>query len=103
MRALTRSLAKKETSALSTSKVLQKTYLLLSATLLFSGLMAWYSVISNAAPNLVIMLVGMFGLYFLTVALRNSPWGLLAIFAYTGFMGYILGPIINLYLVFSYI
>jgi modulator of FtsH protease len=54
--------------------------------------------INAAPPNLVILLVGMFGLSMLTTALRNSPWGLLAIFAFTGFMGYTLGPILNMYL-----
>ena len=44
------------------------------------------------------LLAGMFGLYFLTVSLRNSAWGILAILAYTGFMGYTLGPILNFYI-----
>jgi len=40
----------------------------------------------------------MFGLLFLTQSLRNSAWGLLAAFAFTGFMGYTLAPILNFYL-----
>ncbi len=35
---------------------------------------------------------------FLTSALRNSAWGILSIFALTGFMGLTLGPVINMYL-----
>ena len=85
-------------SALAINKVLRNTYLLLSATLLFSGVTAYYSMISGAQPGIVIMLIGMFGLYFLTMALRNSAWGLVAIFAYTGFMGFMLGPILNMYI-----
>ncbi|MFX7412385.1 Bax inhibitor-1 family protein, partial [Acinetobacter baumannii] len=30
--------------------------------------------------------------------LRNSAWGLVSTFALTGFMGYTLGPILNMYL-----
>ena len=37
---------------------------------------------------------------YLTSALRNSVWGLVAIFALTGFMGLTLGPFINAYLQF---
>ncbi len=42
--------------------------------------------------------MGYFGLLFLTNALRNSAWGILAVFALTGFMGMTLGPIISTYL-----
>jgi len=48
--------------------------------------------------NIFVVLGGFFGLLFLTQYLRNSVWGLASIFALTGFMGYTLGPIINLYL-----
>ena len=34
----------------------------------------------------------------LTQALRNSAWGIAAIFAFTGFMGYILGPLLNAFI-----
>ncbi len=78
--------------------VLRKTYLLLSLTLTFSAFTALLSMTHHAAPNIAVVLIGMFGFYFLTVALRNSIWGLLSIFAYTGFMGYTLGPILNLFI-----
>jgi len=42
--------------------------------------------------------VGYFGLLFLTMKLRNSAWGLAAVFALTGFMGLTLGPMLNYYL-----
>ncbi|MDX2164801.1 MAG: Bax inhibitor-1/YccA family protein [Gammaproteobacteria bacterium] len=86
-------------SALSTNSILQKTYALLAATLLFSGATAGYAMITNALPlNPFIVLAGYFGLLILTNVLRNSGWGLLSVFALTGFMGYTLGPIVNLYL-----
>lgn len=81
------------------NKTLRSTYCLLSLTLLFSAGAAWYAMISNAAPmGIIVLLIGMFGLYFLTIATRNSFWGLVSIFAYTGFMGYTLGPTLNLYI-----
>ncbi len=43
-------------------------------------------------------IVGVFGLSFLVNALRNSAWGILAAFLFTGFLGYVLGPILNMYL-----
>ena len=84
---------------LSTNKVLRNTYALLSMTLLFSALTAGVAVVSNALPlPWFIVLAGYFGLFFLTARLSNSAWGLAAVFALTGFMGYTLGPILNLYL-----
>lgn len=86
-------------SALAVNRVLRNTYFLLSLTLLFSAGTAIFATVSNAPSiGFLGLIVGMFGLYFLTVWLRNSAWGLLAIFAYTGFMGYTLGPILNFYL-----
>ncbi|WP_447591423.1 Bax inhibitor-1/YccA family protein [Aquipseudomonas campi] len=81
------------------SKVLRNTYGLLALTLAFSGLVAFISQQMNFAyPNIFVVLVGFYGLFFLTVKLRNSAWGLLSTFALTGFMGYTLGPILNRYL-----
>lgn len=86
-------------SALEMNKVLRNTYALLSMTLLFSAAMTGVSMALNwPHPGLMITLVGYFGLLFLTTKLRNSPWGILSVFALTGFMGATLGPIINMYL-----
>ncbi len=84
------------------NKVLRNTYALLSMTLLFSAVMAGVSMALNwPYPGVMIVLVGYFGLLFLTTKLRNSAWGILSVFALTGFMGVTLGPIINMYL-YSY-
>jgi len=48
-------------------------------------------------PNVWLVLGGYFALLFLTNWLRNSAWGILSVFALTGFMGYTLGPVLNLY------
>jgi len=84
-------------SVLATNKVLRNTYILLSTTLLFSAFTAYLS-LGTMPLNPFLMLGGIYGLMFLTQKLRNSPWGLLSVFAFTGFMGYTLGPVINLYL-----
>ncbi len=86
-------------STLATNKLIRNTYTLLSLTLLFSAATAGLSVMLNLPhPGLVLTLVGYFGLLFLTHKLRNSVWGIAAVFALTGFMGLTLGPIISLYL-----
>ncbi|TBU96068.1 Bax inhibitor-1/YccA family protein [Stutzerimonas kirkiae] len=81
------------------SRVLRNTYGLLAMTLAFSGVVAYMAMQANAPyPNLIVLLVGYLGLFFLTAKLRNSVWGLVSTFALTGFMGYTLGPILNMYL-----
>jgi modulator of FtsH protease len=89
-------------SALATNQVLRNTYLLLGLTFLFSALTAFLSFTSHAAPmNPLVMIVGMYGLMFLTHATQNSPLGLVSVFAFTGFLGYTLGPILNVYAGFA--
>lgn len=91
--------ARPSSSVLATNKLIRNTYMLLSLTLLFSAAMAGVSMALNLPhPGLLITLVGYFGLLFLTSYLRNSAWGLLAVFALTGFMGITLGPILSMYL-----
>jgi modulator of FtsH protease len=86
-------------SAVVVNKVLKNTYLLLALTLAFSALTAGFAMASNAAPvNIWMMLIGFYGLLFATHKLANSAWGLLCVFALTGFMGYTLGPILGFYM-----
>lgn len=81
------------------SKVLRNTYGLLALTLAFSGIVAFVAQQMNVGyPNIFVVLIGFYGLFFLTAKLRDSGWGLLSTFALTGFMGYTLGPILNRYL-----
>ncbi len=81
------------------NKVLRNTYLLLSMTLLFSAVTAGIAMATNAAPlHWLITMGGYFGLLFVVTRLRDSVWGLAAVFALTGFLGYTLGPILNFYL-----
>lgn len=86
-------------STIATNKLIKNTYMLLSMTLLFSAAMAGMSIALNLPhPGIIITLVGYLGLLFLTYKLKNSVWGLLSVFALTGFMGITLGPIISHYL-----
>ena len=87
-----------EESLLSTHKVLRNTYFLLGLTMAFSAVVAYISMSLNLPyPNLIMLLVGFYGLLFVTNRLANSAWGILAAFAFTGFMGYTIGPILNMY------
>ena len=86
-------------SVWATNKVLRNTYLLLSMTLLFSAGMAMVAMVSGApAMPWWVMLGGMIGLLFAVHMTRNSAWGLLWVFAFTGFIGFMTGPIVSLYL-----
>ncbi|GLR76048.1 MULTISPECIES: Bax inhibitor-1 family protein [Aliivibrio] len=86
-------------SALQTNKVLRNTYFLLSMTLLWSALVAGVSMALNLPrPGIIIMLVGFYGLLFLTEKNRNNSMGLLFTFLFTGFLGYTIGPILNMYI-----
>lgn len=92
-------LSQQRESVLATNKVLRNTYLLLSLTFIFSALTAYVAFISGARPmNPLLMIVGVYGLMFLTQALRNSVWGLVSVFAFTGFLGYTIGPLLNYYI-----
>ena len=87
-----------EESLLSTHKVLRNTYFLLGLTMAFSAVVAYISMSLNLPyPNLIMLLVGFYCLLFVTHRLANSAWGILAAFAFTGFMGYTIGPILNMY------
>lgn len=86
-------------AAVEINKVLRNTYMLLSMTLAFSAVVAGLAMAMNAPyPGFIPVLIGFFGLLFIVHKTANSPWGLFWVFAFTGFMGYALGPILNLYL-----
>ena len=85
-------------SALATNKVLKNTYLMLSATLIFSAIIAAVAMAVNMPPlGAIVTLVGYFGLLFLTSKFRNSAMGIVCVFALTGFMGLTLGPLLSFY------
>ncbi|MBC3767751.1 Bax inhibitor-1/YccA family protein [Neptunicella marina] len=86
-----------QTSVLQTNKVLRNTYMLLAMTLLFSAAVAGITMSLNLPhPGLIITLVGFYGLLFLVHKTSNSSAGVVSVFAFTGFLGYTLGPILNM-------
>ncbi|PKM04728.1 MAG: BAX inhibitor protein [Gammaproteobacteria bacterium HGW-Gammaproteobacteria-6] len=81
------------------SKLFRNTYALLAMTLAFSSIVAMVSMAMNLPrPGLIVMLVGFYGLLFLTSKFRDSVWGLVLTFVFTGFLGYTTGPILTYYL-----
>ena len=86
-------------SGASANKVLRNTYALLAMTLLFSAVTAGASVAMGIQQmNIFVFFIGAYGLMFLVHKTANSAVGLLSTFAFTGFMGFTLGPIISAYL-----
>lgn len=88
----------RQESLLTTHRVLRNTYMLLSLTLLFSGLTATFAVVTNAPSLGLFSLLIYLGLFFVTAKLQNSIWGLVSVFALTGFLGYTLGPLLSAFL-----
>ncbi len=81
------------------NKVLRNTYMLLGMTLAWSAAVAGGAMALHAPyPGPLLVLVGFFGLLFAVNRTANSSWGLFWVFAFTGFLGYTLGPIVSLYL-----
>ncbi|MEQ6917428.1 Bax inhibitor-1/YccA family protein [Halomonas aquatica] len=90
---------RQQTQAVGASKVLRNTYGLLAMTLLFSAVMAGAAVAMGIERmNILVFFIGAYGLMFLVHKTANSAMGLLSTFAFTGFMGFTLGPIISAYL-----
>jgi modulator of FtsH protease len=84
---------------LATNKVLRNTYLLLAMTLFTSAITAGITMATGAQPvNWVLVLVVFIGMPFAINYLRDSRWALPLTFVFTGFMGYVLGPILSFYL-----
>jgi modulator of FtsH protease len=94
-------ISRRRDAVLASNSLIRNTYILLSMTLLFSAATAAFAMATNASMlNVWLVLGGYFGLLFLTSYLRNSAWGLLSVFALTGFMGYTLGPVLNAYITY---
>ncbi len=89
----------KSASALATNKVLRNTYMLLSMTLLFSGLTAAISVALSMPPMtyLISVIGGMVIAMFVLPRFANSPVGIGIVFLVTGMLGFGLGPMLSAY------
>jgi modulator of FtsH protease len=72
--------------------------MLLSMTLLFSAAMAGVAIAINAPSMGLMSLLVMLGMLYGVHKLKNSAWGILMVFAFTGFMGFAAGPMIGYYM-----
>jgi len=83
-----------------TSKVLRNTYMLLSLTLLFSGVMAAVSttVHIGLGVSLACSLISMALLWFVVPRTAHSSTGIGVVFLVTGLLGFGLGPILEHYM-----
>lgn len=88
-----------EASIIQTNKLIRNTYMLLAMTLGFSAVTAVISMIINPPFFLYIgsVLVS-FGLLFVLNKKQNSAAALPLVFAFTGLLGFGLGPLLNHYL-----
>ncbi|HAK53321.1 MAG TPA: BAX inhibitor protein [Gammaproteobacteria bacterium] len=91
-------LTDRQSAVISTNKVLRNTYLLLSMTLLFSAAMAGVAMAINAPYLGWMPLIAAFALLFVISKMRNSVWGIVLVFAFTGLLGFSIGPVVNMYM-----
>ena len=88
------------TSLIGENKVVRQTYMLLSATLLFSAATASLSVMLALPPatNLVAFAIAFGLMWFVLPRTANSAAGIGVVFAITGLLGLSLGPMLTQYL-----
>jgi modulator of FtsH protease len=86
-------------NSLEVNRVLRNTYFMLSLTLLWSALFAGMAMMTEARFfNPFLFIIVAIGFPFALQALRNSIWGIALTFAYTAFIGWTIGPILNMYI-----
>lgn len=87
-------------SVLATNRVLKNTYALLSGTLLFSAITAGLSMAMQVGHGtaLISSIAAIVLLWFVLPRTANSAAGVGVVFAFTGLLGFGLGPMLNAYL-----
>ena len=87
-------------SILQTNKLIRNTYMLLSMTLVFSGVLAYLGMALNLSFGMALgaSLVGIGLLWFALPRTQNSAAGIPVLFAMTGLLGLGLGPTLNHYM-----
>lgn len=87
-----------EAGVLQTNKVIRNTYMLLSMTLLFSAATAGLSMALNVGMGAYwLSFLGGMALLFVIPRFANSSAGIALVFAFTGLLGFGVGPIIAAY------
>src|SRR5947199_1782369 len=90
--------------AIAPNQVLRNTYWLLALSMLptvagaFVGMSLNFAAYFHASPIMapLLMIAAMFGSLFLVAALRNTGWGVLAVFGFTFIAGMMLAPMLQL-------
>jgi modulator of FtsH protease len=87
-------------SILQTNKLIKNTYMLLSMTLIFSGVLAYLSIAMNVSHGMAFAasLIGIGLLWFVLPRTQNSAAGIPVIFGVTGLLGFGLGPMLSYYM-----
>ena len=87
-----------QAGVLETNKVIRNTYMLLSMTLLFSAVTAGLSMALNVGMGAYwLSFLGGMALLFVIPRFANSAAGIGLVFAFTGLLGFGLGPILSAY------
>jgi len=94
------SIARPADGALAVNKVIKNTYMLLSATLIFSALMAGVSMYLHMGfgANLFALIGSVALMWLVLPRTANSSTGIWVVFGITGLLGFGLGPILSAYL-----
>lgn len=87
-----------QSSSIEVSKVLRNTYALLAMTIAFAAVVASVSMAMGVPYLGLWSLIPYFALIFAVEKTKNSPMGILMTFAFTGWMGFTLGPILRHYI-----
>ena len=98
-----RTLASTARPAVEVNQVLRNTYLLLAFAVAFACVTGTVAAAMNVwiiggLPGLIVYLGGFFGLSYMVNRTAHSAWGLFWTFMFTGFIGFVAGPIVGLYL-----
>jgi modulator of FtsH protease len=88
------------TRSLEVNKVLRNTYMLLSISLAFSAIMAGISMAVGAprGAGMICSIAALAIIWLVIPRTANSEKGIIAVFAFTGLLGFGLGPMLSAYL-----
>ncbi len=92
-----------EESIFQTNKVIKNTYMLLSMTLIFSAITAYLSMAMGTGFGMAMVanIAAIAILWFVLPKTANTTSGIPVIFAFTGLLGFGLGPLLTYYLAMS--
>ncbi len=97
---LNTAVARPTEAILQTNKLIRNTYTLLSMTLIFSGVMAFVSILMQVSSGVALAssLIAIGLLWFVLPKTQKSAAGIPVIFGITGMLGFGLGPMLSYYM-----